>query len=703
MINKRITFLFILVCFIGKASCQVRDNIDYLLNQFCSKRNNDIDNLLSLQTIATGRFCDIDYYDSSVTPWQPSQHLERVLQFTEAYICPQSKYYKSLELYNRILGGLIFWTKIKPESKNWWFNSIKSPLDMGRILINMRFGDQKIPNEIETTCIEMMKRSVKNPNSFTGANKTDYALHWIYRACLIRNERSLRNSIDYLSSALDVSLIEGRMADNSFCQHGNQMYISAYGRTFLFNLSRMAYLLKSTEYAFSSEKIAILSEIARTAFFPTIRGQFTSFNVVGREISRKESLNTSKTAIQIANFLIELDSLYKDYYSDIIFRLSGNMNSSYQLKTNHNHFFCTDFTLHHCSKFYYDVRTNSKNTIKCETVNNENLKGYFLSDGGCCLMIDGSEYNNIFPVWDWARIPGVTAPHVRDIPKQRKPFNSGLSDIAGGVSDSVYGVTSFVYIDTLYHTTAKKSWFFFDDEIVCIGSDINSLSPFPIETTINQCVDDSCNHMIYKAEHSIFDKLESKEIIEKKVSWVLYNNVGYIFPENEDIVISKRKRQGSWHYINKRYSSSKVEKRVFCLGINHGVNPIGGSYSYKIVPNLESIKDLNNYLKNTTVKIVSKTYSQHAVYDSSKDLLLISFFEKGIFRYKGLYINVSQPCGLILKGAYKDKQPILYVANYCLNNQYLNVTLISQLFAKNINCDYVKMKKMNRETIRIDI
>lgn len=38
-----------------------------------------------------------------------------------------------------------------------------------------------------------------------------------------------------------------------------------------------------------------------------------------------------------------------------------------------------------------------------------------------------------------------------------------------------------------YGVKAKKSWFFFDNEIMCLGTDIKSNEPESITTAINQC------------------------------------------------------------------------------------------------------------------------------------------------------------------------------------------------------------------------
>ena len=62
----------------------------------------------------------------------------------------------------------------------------------------------------------------------------------------------------------------------------------------------------------------------------------------------------------------------------------------------------------------------------------------------------------------------------------------GLTDFVGAVTDGLYGAVAFDFRSPHDMVKAKKSWFFFDDEYVCLGTDINSRPDLPVATTINQ-------------------------------------------------------------------------------------------------------------------------------------------------------------------------------------------------------------------------
>ncbi|EOR94162.1 hypothetical protein ADIARSV_2657 [Arcticibacter svalbardensis MN12-7] len=57
----------------------------------------------------------------------------------------------------------------------------------------------------------------------------------------------------------------------------------------------------------------------------------------------------------------------------------------------------------------------SSRTRGTESLNNENLLPNWLPFGATAIIRTGDEYYNIFGVWDWTKIPGVTNPAVKVI------------------------------------------------------------------------------------------------------------------------------------------------------------------------------------------------------------------------------------------------------------------------------------------------
>ncbi|KAK3895543.1 hypothetical protein Pcinc_000781 [Petrolisthes cinctipes] len=115
-------------------------------------------------------------------------------------------------------------------------------------------------------------------------------------------------------------------------------------------------------------------------------------------------------------------------------------------------------------------------------------------DGFLTVVVDGSELGSegqeVFMVYDWAKVPGVTNLYTTDIP-QSSLYRTSLSspqyqtstywaercmnnaEFAGGVTDGVVGLASMDYNRPHVSLTALKSWFFFEDVIVVVGSRIS--------------------------------------------------------------------------------------------------------------------------------------------------------------------------------------------------------------------------------------
>ena len=94
-----------------------------------------------------GSFPDLDYvatYEGAYFPC--GAHLKRLSSMTVAYRKPESKYHASGKLLNKIVAGLDYWYKVRPLSKNWWFNEIGAPQDymVALILLKDKISDKKL-------------------------------------------------------------------------------------------------------------------------------------------------------------------------------------------------------------------------------------------------------------------------------------------------------------------------------------------------------------------------------------------------------------------------------------------------------------------------------------------------------------------------------------------------------------------------------
>lgn len=623
-------------------------------------KNPSIDKNLALFQ-ENGSFSDIDYDDTQMTNWTPIKHIERLSDFGYAYTNEKNKYYQNEDLYQKIVKGLEYWYDVDSESDNWWHNQISEPQKLGVLLIQMRIGKKQIPQELETKILKRIQETGGDPAKWTGANRTDIALHWIYRSCLTQNEADLKTAIDNVFNPVVYTTEEGFQHDNSYFQHGEQLYIGGYGDEILKGVTQVASYALGTQYQLDKEKVELLSKFMRETYYRTVRGQNMSFDVVGRSVSRPGLLNKRTTATY-AKRMIDIDPTHADEYKAIIARLNRKQPADYQVTASHTHYFRGDYSLHVRPQYNFDVRLASTRTKKCEYGNKENLKTYFMSDGCTNITQTGDEYFNIFPVWNWCHIPGTTAPQLEKVPMDPKAWGVlGTSTYAGGVSDSIYGATAYAYMDTNpeVNTGAKKSWYFFDNEVVCLGAGIQSTSTYPVHTTVNQC---------FLKGGIMVDKGDKEETLAngshtlQAPQWVLHDKIGYFFPQKEEVFLTAQTQSGRWYDINTSKSKKEEKMDVFTLGINHGVGPKDGSYAYIVVPGKTSAQEMKAYQKKNAIEILSNNPKIQAVRNTKLNVWMVTFFEAGTFTHKELSVTVDKPCILMIKDI-TSKSANLHIAD----------------------------------------
>ena len=190
--------------------------------------------------------------------------------------------------------------------------------------------------------------------------------------------------------------------------------------------------------------------------------------------------------------------------------------------------------------------------------------------------------------------------------------------------DYGYGGSQPIQINDL---VAKKSWFCFDDEIVCLGAGITSTMNSPVRTTVE-------HRRIVTDELGIYVDGEGKlptESFEKRytgLKWALMDgHCGYVFPKGGEI------------YLNRYTCESANNQDFFEVGINHGANPTDATYEYLLIPYTDKGK-LDTYAKNPDITVISNTKSLQAVREKTIGVSCYVFHEAG--ECEG--ISVDTPC-----------------------------------------------------------
>lgn len=625
--------------------------------------NPAIDEALAKYNEQDGSFVDVDYASIQRTNWPPLVHVERISDFVFAYTNPKNKHFGEEALYDKIVKGLEFWHERNPWCHNWWYNQISEPQKLGVLLIQMRTGKKQLPDDLEKKILDRVREDGGDPAKWTGANRTDIALHWIYRSCLQRNAEDLAYALENVYNPVVYTTKEGFQHDNSNFQHGQQLYIGGYGDEILKGVTQVAMYTRGTRFAMPQDKLELISKFMRETYYAVMRGKYMSYDVLGRSISRPDILDKSRT-ILFAKRMVELDKEHADEFRNIVARMEGTKAPGDGLQPKHTHYFRGDYTLHVRPQYAFDVRLVSARTARCEYGNGENLKTYFLSDGCTNITTRGGEYFNIFPAWNWTRIPGVTAPQLKEIPLAASDWQCmGTSTFAGGVSDSLYGVTTYAYMDTYkdINTGAHKAWFFFDDEVVCLGSDIHSTSSEAVYTSVNQCLAASDEAVV--SVDGKQEVLPAQETAYENADWVLHDGIGYLFPLGGRVVAGVQQQSGTWYDINNSVNRKEpVEEKVFTVSLDHGRQPENATYAYVVVPGKRTASEMEKYCKNNAIEILSNTADIQVVRHKKLDVWQMVFYRPGEFKYGKLSVRVDKPCVLMVKKI-DSRRPVVHVAD----------------------------------------
>lgn len=645
-----VIFLFSIPCIGQKQNIfdSISENIrsvEYILRPNIVSLDKEVTEIVSTLN-SNGSWSDINYTSTSQTSWNPGEHLQRLHTISTAYANKKSKFFKNTSILTKITQGLQYWYESDPRSTNWWYQQIYAPKQIGIILILLKIDPEHFPKKISQDLLNRIAQIGGTPDgkySAGSSNRINIAAHWIFSSCLSEQNHNLDFAIKQALLTFKFNDPGGGLQpDYSFQEHGKQLYIGNYGYAFIDNLSDIALYLKGTSYAITPFQLELLSNFCRETYCNVIRGKYFSYSIPGRQLANKNELDRSKT-IGILYKMMQLDIDNENEYKNALNRWTGKAEASENATPIHRHFYFSDYSFYQTPDYFFDVRLVSDRTLRTENINNENKKGYFLSDGAYNILIKGDEYFNIFPTWDWSHTPGTTTPHLDTLPDMTigAEHYPGTSKFAGGLSDSTIGIATYSLDYPNFQIKGNKSWFIFKGEIVCLGSGIESNSTFPIHTTINQC---NWNGKIRKATFN-------------KNNFVLHNNIAYQIPANEKYNLTTKLQTGNWKTISDSQKDSIVSDSVFSLWLDHGIDPKNAKYQYTIIPNIQSKKALINFVTKNKTEIISNTEVVQAV--NFGNVIQAVFFQKNShLQYLDYNLTVDSPCLLMIQTLTNNKYKI---------------------------------------------
>lgn len=616
-----------------------------------------------------GSWDGIDYKSVGVSPWPPLNHLGNyVLPLAKAFANPQSPDYRSSELAKAIHKSLDFWLIHNFTTQNWWEPDIGIPMTLCNIFILMdneitydeflrglnqmrgSYITQTGQNKIWRAGIQLeiglisYKRGV---NNLIGAPQLQGQVRISARnnsnVLLMDASRLIRLAADTLKAGLLVQPGEGIQPDWSFHQHGDQLQFGNYGLDYACSEAEWAYILSGTPFQYPEEKISILRRFILNGLSRVVWKDRMDISGLGRHaVYPNFQLYCGKRLLQLLQLMTKADPSHASEYQEVIGFNKGESSQPWFLKGN-NYYWRSALMVSRFIDNYMSVRMCSKAIQSTESGIGENLLGAHLSDGATFIYQYGNEYKDIFPVWDWHRIPGVTSYSDKELPKIGWDGLHNKDNFVGGMSDSLFGIAGmFFKRDGLQ---AHKAWFFGPDGLICLGAGVTSHQDYKVLTTINQNL--YAGPITVKKGRATTKLSAGKSINGYNIKWVYQNGEGYLFLQKENVFVEAIKQKGNWQRIHETSSSKEIQKDVFNLWIDHGSTPLNSTYAYMILP-VKNEKALNSFAVNPSVRIIQNSSSLQVVEFTREKLLQMIFYQADSLKLNNFTISVDAACFLMI-------------------------------------------------------
>ncbi len=570
-----------------------------------------------------GTWPGIDYVDVSNTGFQHSRHLENMQALTIAYKKKDSPYKGKKNVKQAIDKSLGYWLEHDFICENWWWNQIGTPNTMLSLLLLL---DKELSAAQSDKMLEIVGRgNMDASGARPSGDRIKIAGIQAKAALYKRDVAEVEELLKIIEGEIKFSTERGMQHDFSF--HHRVDWVNntlSYGSGYAEAYAEWAANVSGTRFRFAEKPLELLVDYYLDGMCKQmIYGKISDPGITNRDITRAGAgrIWNNKTPER----LLTLTDYRKPELEAIINLRKGNQ----QVPDSFAKFFWrTDHFVIQRPNFYTSVRMYSTRNANMEVpYNGEGLMNHFRGDGTNYLSLEGDEYSDLTPVCDWMKIPGTTIVQLDNMPPENEVQKWGQTDFVGAVTDGMYGAAGFNFKSPHTGLAAKKAWFFFDKEYVCLGSGIVNKMNRPAETTVNQCF--LSGDVWIKDEKGIRLQEKGSRTVND-AEWVLHDQVGYVFPGKATVSLANQEVKGSWAIANRQTSTSKKEIKhdVFSLGLNHGARCVDAGYEYVVIPSVDK-SAMEDYMRNYPVSTLSNTPELQAVKHNSLRIAYAVFYKSG--------------------------------------------------------------------------
>jgi hyaluronate lyase len=572
------------------------------------------------------------------------------------------------------------YTPTATETGNWWDWEMGVPHAFTSAFSLMY--STLTPTEISNYCAAVDGHIPGGPRCQYGwqdsAGTADFAIIMFVQGILTKDSSRMVNAQTNLIRVFPyVTKGDGYYADGSFLLHTNKAYNGAYGLIMLTDMAQMIDLLAGTPWQISAANQAMVYNWVSNAYEPVLYNGVMMDMVRGRTISRANETEITSGRLTLAD--IRLIAKYAPPATAVAF---SNFANAPCLASGQFQFAGMDRVVALRKDFGVGVSMCSTRIANYESIHYENLHGWYTGEGMTYLYVGKVETQftgGFWPTVDpyhlpgttvemtsrnagaslYARNPGPGAPAETAPPSTARGSGKTTSQhwVGGAQVAGTYGTAGISLMDPVTPAlTAKKSWFMFDNEVVCLGAGIACGDPVEINTTVEdrRLGTDPTNN--FTVNGTVIAPAMGWSNNLSNVSWCALDGVGgYYFPGGAaNLQAAFVSNSGSWSDItggrrrNSAFSSfsfnGSYTEDYLKLWFNHGVNPTNATYAYVLLPNMTA-SSVAAYAADPDIVVLSNTPEVQAAKKPSLGVVAANFWTGGTHSVD--LITANEPSSII--------------------------------------------------------
>ncbi len=546
---------------------------------------------------------------------------------------------------------------------NWYDWEIGAPLNIVDVAVFMydALGITGLSNTLHALDYIVPSPFSGTSGTSTGGNLTDKIRSVGVRGAVVKDASKVAAARDAFSSLFQyVTSGDGYYVDGSFVQHIRHPYNGSYGSVALGDTALVLPWLMGSPWQCVDPAQTNVLQWVYNSYEPLLYSGAMMDMTRGRALSRYSSQDHTAGATIIQWLLTlaasgfpspadtaRMRSMVKYWaLADTFRNLTSNVPlqliaATEQLMADastpsrgellgHWGFRSMDQAVHLRPGWGFALSMSSSRIYNYESINSENLHGWFQGDG-MTYLYDGDlgQFNDDFwPTVDPYRLPGTT------VDTTARADASGQSTLStknwvGGASLATNGVAGMeldAYNSTL---SAKKSWFMFEDEVVCLGAGIACTGSADIQTTAINRKLSSLNTNAFVMDGLTMPTTLGWQTNRANTTWCSLGAMGgCYFPSGATVNALRQARTATWSQINSGGTTTSTTKNYLTLWFDHGVKPVNTNYAYVLLPNYTTAQ-VSSYAASPEITILENSTNAQAVKETTLNVVAANFWTDG--------------------------------------------------------------------------